>query len=215
MMSNSIQQLPLVPQKCFMGTMPAILLEINRLQKSKIWLCQSHTAIFAWANLVMTCWHSNPCSSLPNDEELLQHYSGLGRKWSKVRDIVMADFVLAVDNRFYHKYAAQKCLEIWINSLISSIDSNLSNEKRWNITLDNTELLSDLHEAIEYLERLDVSSKTFRNSVLRLNRRIEKNPSGEKISLNAIPNIKERNTKKLNESKSYSNNSVNAKWEGK
>lgn len=126
MMSNSIQQLPLVPQKCFMGTMPAILLEINRLQKSKIWLCQSHTAIFAWANLVMTCWHSNPCSSLPNDEELLQHYSGLGRKWSKVRDIVMADFVLAVDNRFYHKYAAQKCLEIWINSLISSIDSNLS-----------------------------------------------------------------------------------------
>lgn len=127
----------------------------------------------------------------------------------------MADFVLAVDNRFYHKYAAQKCLEIWINSLISSIDSNLSNEKRWNITLDNTELLSDLHEAIEYLERLDVSSKTFKNSVLRLNRRIEKSPSGEKISLNAIPNIKERNTKKLNENKSFPNNSVNAKWEGK
>ena len=207
-MSESMKQLmPLVPAKCFMGTMPAILVDINRLQKSRIWLCQSHTAIFGWANLIMTCWHSNPCSSLPNDEDLLKHYSGLGRKWNKVRDIVMADFVLASDNRFYHKYVAQKCLEIWINSLIASIDSNLSNEKRWNITLDNTQLLSDLHEAIEYLERLDVSSKSYKNSILRLNRRIDKNPKGENKSFATIPNISERNTKKPNVS-----NSVNAKW---
>lgn len=207
-MSDLMKQLmPLVPAKCFMGTMPAILVDINRLQKSRIWLCQSHTAIFGWANLIMTCWHSNPCSSLPNDEDLLKHYSGLGRKWNKVRDIVMADFVLASDNRFYHKYVAQKCLEIWMNSLIASIDSNLSNEKRWNISLDNTELLSDLSEAIEYLERLDVGSKSYKNSILRLNRRIEKSPKGEKNSFGAIPNINERNTKKLNVS-----NSVNEKW---
>lgn len=209
-MNAQIEQQPLVPAKCFMGTMPAILVDINKLQKSKIWLCQSHTAIFGWANLVMTCWHSNPCSSLPNDEDLLKHYSGLGRKWNKVRDIVMADFILATDNRFYHKYVAQKCLEIWINSLIASIDSNLSNEKRWNITLDNTQLLSDLHEAIEYLERLDISSKSYKNSVLRLNRRIEKGPMGEKNSPGRIPNLNERNINKLNVS-----NSVNAKWECK
>jgi uncharacterized protein (UPF0305 family) len=208
-----VQQLPLVPAKCFMGTMPAILVDINRLQKSKIWLCQSHTAIFGWANLIMTCWHANPCSSLPNDEELLKHYSGLGRKWNKVKDIVMADFLLASDNRFYHKYVAQKCLEIWINSLISSIDSNLNNEKRWNITLDNTELFKDLYEAIEYLERLDVSSKTFRNSVLRLTRRVEKVTEGDKKSVRAFPNVKEGNKSKLNVKNRIMNDSVNSKWE--
>lgn len=207
-MNHSIERNPLVPPQCFMGTMPAILVDINRLQKSKIWLCQSHTAIYAWANLVMTCWHSNPCSSLPNDEDLLKHYSGLGRKWTKVRDIVMADFVLAVDNRFYHEYVAQKCLEIWINSLISTIDSNLSNEKRWNITLDNTELLNDLNQAIDYLEDLKINTKSFRNKLLKLNRRIEKNPSGVNGSNDLIPNIKEINRKKSN-----LNNSVNAKWD--
>lgn len=215
-MSNSIEQpKPLVPEKCFMGSMPAILVDINKLQKSKIWLCMSHTAIFGWANLIFTCWHMNPCSSLPNDEALLKQYSGLGRKWHKVKDIIMADFILATDNRFYHKYVAQKGLEIWINSLISSIDSNLNNEKRWNITLDNAELLSDLNEAIEYLERLDVSSKVFKNSVLRLNRRMQKGSGGEKSSLSSDPNINERNIKKVNLNKSYSSNSVNAKWEGK
>lgn len=198
--------LPLVPSRFVMRAMPSILVDIHRLQKSKIWLCQSHTAIFGWANLIMTCWHSKPCASLPNDEELLKHYSKLGRKWNKVKAIIMEDFILAADNRYYHKYVAQVSLEIWIKSLISSIDSNLSNEKRWNTFLDNTELLEDLNEAICCLERLGCDVKIFKNKVLRINKRIEKAPKGDGRKNILTPNINENKLNKLN-------NTVNEKWE--
>lgn len=202
---------PLVPNKCSSNGLQAMLVEINTLSNSRMWLCLSHTAIHACLNLMMKSWYSIPCGSLPNDNTLLSHYAGIGRKWNGVKNEVLSEFILANDNRYYHPYVARKGLELWIQSLIYSIEGNKGNEKRWGISIDNSELIVDLRDATNYYKKLNSSSKSFYNSTLKTIRKSEKILNNTKVFSDGDRNIKLSKDKQIKE-KINMNQNVNDLW---
>lgn len=203
--------LPLVPEKCTSNGLPAMMIEINTLSNSKMWLRLPHTAVYACMNLMMKSWHFIPCGSLPNDDALLNHYAGIGRKWNGVKNVVLDEFILASDNRYYHPYVARKGLEIWIQSLIYSIEGNKGNEKRWGITIDNSELISDLKDALNHLKKLSPSSKTLENNILKAIKKSEKLLNESKSLSDGDRNIKLSKEKRMKENVKTPSN-VNDLW---
>lgn len=203
--------LPLVPEKCSSNGLPAMMIETHTLCNSKMWLRFPHTAVYACLNLMMKSWHFIPCGSLPNDDALLSHYAGIGRKWNGVKNDVLGEFILANDNRYYHPYVARKGLELWIQSLIYSIEGNKGNEKRWSISIDNSELISDLQDALNHLKKLSPSSKTLENNILKAIKKSEKLLNESKSLSDGDRNIKVNKDKVMKDKVKLPSN-VNDLW---
>lgn len=64
-----------------------------------------------------TAWTQVPAASLPADEIKLCQLAGFPRdgmaKWRKVRDLVMRNFVLCSDGRYYHRMLAPHAIAAW------------------------------------------------------------------------------------------------------
>ncbi|MDY6451444.1 DUF1376 domain-containing protein [Acinetobacter faecalis] len=163
----SLVVLPLVPPKCDLSSYPYLAIEVNNFSSSHEWITFSYVEKVAFLNLLLKSWHQIPCSSLPNDDVLLKHFSGVGQKWGKIKENVLSKWVLASDERYYHPYVAKRALEAWLIKLNASLDANKGNEKRWNVSIDSSELSADLGEALQCLRILNPTSKTLESHVLK------------------------------------------------
>lgn len=204
------QQIPLVPMKCDLTSFPYLPIEVEKFTSSYAWISFNDTEKVAHINLLFKSWHQIPCSSLPNDDVLLAHYAAVGRRWTKVKKQVLSEWKLAIDNRYYHPYVAQKALEAWLVKLNASIDANMGNEKRWDIKIDNSELIQDLEDAIRCLKQLFPTSKSLENNVLKAVKR-----SNKFVESHRNLSGGDRNKNQLKESQSNrtkNNLDVNSSW---
>ena len=201
---------PLVPPKCDLTSFPYLAIEVNNFLSSHEWISFSYVEKVAFLNLLLKSWHQIPCSSLPNDDVLLKYFSGVGQKWGKIEEKVLSKWVLASDGRYYHPYVAKRALEAWLIKLNSSLDANKGNEKRWNVSIDSSELLADLEEALQCLKILNPTSKTLESHVLKAIVRANKHIDNYVNLSGGDPNINKHNqTKKILNKKE----DINALWE--
>ena len=200
---------PLVPPKCDLTSFPYLAIEVNNFLSSSEWNSFSYDEKVAFLNLLLKSWHQIPCSSLPNDDLLLKHFADVGQKWGKIKENVLSKWVLASDGRYYHPYVAKRALEAWLIKLNASLDANKGNEKRWNVSIDSSELLADLEEALQCLKILNPTSKTLEKNVLRAIGRANKHIDNYGNLSRGDPNINKHNqTKKILNKKV----DVNAPW---
>lgn len=201
---------PLVPPKCDLTAFYYVPIEPRIFFKSRAWISFNYVEKVAYINLLLKSWHEIPSASLPDDDVLLTHFSGVGRKWEKIKEKVLSGWVLASDGRYYHPYVAQKALEAWLIKLNASLDANKGNEKRWNVSIDSSELLVDLEEALQCLKILNPTSRALENHVLKAIVRANKHIDNYANLSGGDPNINKHNqTKKILNKKV----DINAPWE--
>lgn len=105
---------PPVPHDLDLTDLPCMMLDIERLKKSKAWLrAKRNPALgFYLMNMWMRAFHEIPASSIENDPDVLADAAGCHpRDWAKVRADVMAGWLLCSDGRLYHPVVAEKALE--------------------------------------------------------------------------------------------------------
>ena len=72
---------PLVPYKCDLTSFPYLPIEVEKFLISREWIAFNHVEKVAFINLLLKSWHEIPSASLPDDDVLLIHFAGVGRKW--------------------------------------------------------------------------------------------------------------------------------------
>ena len=187
---------PLVPCKCDLTSFPYLPIEVEKFLTSREWIAFNHVEKVAFINLLLKSWHEVPSASLPADDLLLMHFAGIGRKWSKVKEKVLSEWVLASDSRYYHPYVAKKALEAWLVKLNASLDASKGNEKRWNLKIDSSETLIDLEEALQCLKVINPTSKSLENHVLKAMIRSQKRVDEFERLSGGDPNINQINQNK-------------------
>lgn len=168
--------LPLVPSKCDLTSFPYLPIDVDYFISTKEWISFNEIEKVVFFNFILKSWHQIPSASLPNDDVLLMHFAGVGKKWLKAKDKVLSTWVLASDDRYYHPYVAKKALAAWLLKLNNLFDSQKGNEKRWSISIDSSELIKDLEDTLLLLRVLNPTSnnldKNVAKSIMRTNQRI-------------------------------------------
>ena len=99
---------PLTPPTADLRQFAWMPLDLNRLFKSDTWLLSSGEELKCALKLWGEAWMQVPAGSLPNNERILAALAGAGRRWQRVRNLVMRGWVLCRDNRWYHPVVAEK-----------------------------------------------------------------------------------------------------------
>lgn len=87
----------------------------------------------AAVNLWWSSWWERPAASVPNNELDLARLAGCKsvRAWGKVRQHVLAKWVLCSDNRWYHPILAVFAVDAWKKRMSLSNKGSLGAKKRW------------------------------------------------------------------------------------
>ena len=105
---------PPVPVDCDLRGMPFMPLDLVRVFDSDLYAMSTGEEFKAAFTLWGKSFLQVPAASLPTDDRILAHLSGVGAKrWPKVKDMALRGFVLASDDRLYHPIVAEKALEAW------------------------------------------------------------------------------------------------------
>lgn len=111
-----VSPLPLVPAEVDLRDFGFMPLDVATLMSSSLWVKAKkdprvgHAAVSLWCR----SWHEVPAASLPNDDELLADFAGCDEvEFARIKERVLANFVLCTDGRLYHEHVAKKALEAW------------------------------------------------------------------------------------------------------
>lgn len=107
---------PPVPADLDLYDMPDMPLDGARLRDSKLVLKASGEEFRAAVLLWGAAWRQIPASSLPDDEDELCAFAGLGRdlkRWRKVRGWALHGFIKCSDGRLYHPVIAEKAISAY------------------------------------------------------------------------------------------------------
>lgn len=106
---------PLTPPDCDLRGMPFMQVDIIRLLDSDFFALASAEEFRAGFTLWCKSWHQVPAGSLPDDDRILAHLSGLRDKcdmWRDMRDMCLRGWVKCSDGRLYHPVVCEKALEV-------------------------------------------------------------------------------------------------------
>jgi len=88
--------------------------DIQRLLDSDLYALSSGEEFKAALTLWARSFLQVPAGSLPDDDRLLAHLSGVGaRRWPKVRGMALHGFIRCADGRLYHPVVCEKAEEAW------------------------------------------------------------------------------------------------------
>jgi len=104
---------PPVPPDCDLRDFPFLPLEVRRLLDSDLFALSSGEEFKAAVALLCKAWQQIPAASLPDDDRVLAHLSGAGRRWPKVKTMALRGFVKCSDGRLYHPVLTVKALDAW------------------------------------------------------------------------------------------------------
>lgn len=105
---------PLVAANIDLTSVAEIPMDARKLRDSMAAIKGSAEAFRAGMLLRCASWHQVPCGSLPVDDEILSHLAAApGNRWQKVKEAVLADFVLCSDGRLYHPELATSANALW------------------------------------------------------------------------------------------------------
>ena len=79
------------------------LLNVQKLMASELWALSTGDEFKAAVGLWCRAWTQKPHGSLPDNDKVLQAYSGAGPKWQKIKDMSLRGFVKCRDGRLYHE----------------------------------------------------------------------------------------------------------------
>lgn len=126
---------PLVPAEVDLRDFGFLPVDVRRLLTSDTWLSAVDDPRIGYAAMTLWCesWHQVPASSLPSNDKLLFRLSMCPseREWKRVKQTVLAGFILCSDGRFYHPVVAEKALEAWAHRKTQSKRGKAGAEKRW------------------------------------------------------------------------------------
>lgn len=116
MTESCLKPYPLVPADVDLRDFGFMPLDVATLMSSSLWVKAKkdprvgHAAVSLWCR----SWHEVPAASLPNDDELLADFAGCDEvEFARIKERVLANFVLCTDGRLYHEHVAKKALEAW------------------------------------------------------------------------------------------------------
>lgn len=116
MTESCLKPYPLVPAEVDLRDFGFMPLDVATLMSSSLWVKAKkdprvgHAAVSLWCR----SWHEVPAASLPNDDELLADFAGCDEvEFARIKERVLANFVLCTDGRLYHEHVAKKALEAW------------------------------------------------------------------------------------------------------
>jgi hypothetical protein len=104
---------PLTPPECDLRGLPFMPLDTVRLGDSDLVALSTGEEFKAAVILWCKAWVQVPAASLPDDDRVLAHLTGLGPRWKKVREMALHGWVKCSDGRLYHPVIAEKALEAW------------------------------------------------------------------------------------------------------
>lgn len=161
-------QIPLTPMGCDVSNFPFMPLDIDRLLNSETWILADDSEKVASLTLWLKSWSQIPAASIPNNDKMLAHLSGMGAKWKKVKEHALRGWVDGGDGRLYHHVVAEKALEAWIEKLANAISGAQGNAKRWSIEIDTSELQSQLRDAVYRLKSIAPQSKALTKKIAKI-----------------------------------------------
>ncbi|WP_151721041.1 DUF1376 domain-containing protein [Acinetobacter ursingii] len=164
----SSSNIPLTPKECDVSNFPFMPLDIDRLLNSETWILGDDSEKVASMTLWLKSWSQIPAASIPNNDKMLAHLSGMGTKWKKVKEHALRGWVDGGDGRLYHPVVAEKALEAWIEKLASAISGAQGNAKRWDIQIDTTDLQTQLYDAVYRLKSIAPQSKALTKKVAKI-----------------------------------------------
>lgn len=162
------QKIPLTPKECDVSSFPFMPLDIDRLLNSETWILGEDSEKVASMTLWLKSWSQIPAASIPNNDKMLAHLSGMGGKWKKVKEHALRGWVDGGDGRLYHPVVAEKALEAWLEKLASAISGAQGNAKRWEIQIDTSELQAQLCDAVYRLKSLAPQSKALTKKIAKI-----------------------------------------------
>lgn len=109
---SDIRPSPLVPQDVDLRDFQYLLIDVRALRRSRL-AALSADEWMAGFTLMLESWHQVPASSVPNDDRLLARLSGAGRRWRRVKESALSEFMLCADGRYYHPLVAERALRCW------------------------------------------------------------------------------------------------------
>lgn len=109
---------PLVPSEVDVSVFPWAPVRLGHIASHRLVLLPDPEPFRAMMLLCAEAWTQKPAMSLPNDDARLAAMAGFGRDvqaWAKIREVVMLDWVLANDDRWYQPEFANWALQAWAN----------------------------------------------------------------------------------------------------
>lgn len=161
-------KISLTPIECDVSNFPFMPLDIDRLLNSETWILGDDSEKVASLTLWLKSWSQIPAASIPNNDKMLAHLSGMGSKWKKVKEHALRGWVDGGDGRLYHHVVAEKALEAWIEKLANAISGAQGNAKRWSIQIDTSELESQLRDAVYRLKSIAPQSKALTKKIAKI-----------------------------------------------
>lgn len=124
---------PMTPAECNLRGLPWMPIDTVRLLDSDLFALATGDEFKAAVALWCKAWQQVPAASLPNDDRVLAHLSGAGKRWKKVKEQALRGFVLCADGRWYHPVIAEKALEAWEHreEFQESSNNKTARQQRW------------------------------------------------------------------------------------
>ncbi len=107
---------PLVAAHINLAKFPWAPARIGFFDSHRLLLVEDAEPFRALIVLIAKSWKEQPAGTLPDDNRKLAALAGFGRDvgaWDKVREEVLADWVLASDGRWHHAEVATWVLQAW------------------------------------------------------------------------------------------------------
>jgi hypothetical protein len=118
---------PLTPPDCDLRGLPFMPLDVVRLGDSDLAALSTGDEFKASVLLWCKSWLQVPAASLPDDDRVLAHLTGLGPNWKKVKAMALKGWIKCTDGRLYHPVVAEKAREAWKHRQAQRERAN----KRW------------------------------------------------------------------------------------
>lgn len=105
---------PLTPHDCDLRGLPYFLLDVHWARDSDFAILSTGAQFRAGFMLVLSSWHEVPAASIPNDDRALAELARVSlRRWRRMRDFVLQEWILCTDGRLYHPMVAERANAAW------------------------------------------------------------------------------------------------------
>lgn len=118
---------PLTPNDCDLRGLAFMPVDLVRLFDSDLYALSTGDEFKAAFTLWGKSFLQLPAASLPDDDRVLAHLSGAGKKWAKVKEMALRGWIRCSDGRLYHPVVAVKAIDAWERRL----DQRNRAKKRW------------------------------------------------------------------------------------
>ena len=123
---------PMVPAEVDCRTFPSLMLDMHAT-RSLWWITTDGPAFKAGITLMVQSWSELPAGTLPKDDRLLAHLTGMSLDaWRVVKDGALAGWALCADDRYHHPEVAKRVMASWGVKMEARKKAKTAASRRWS-----------------------------------------------------------------------------------